>query len=91
MIMLDLEQVILFLALGFCFGYVLATILNRSKSVKSISEPTPTPVWNPSEGASKGNVFCPRCGKETDETGMFCQWCGECIEGMSTKGTGLRR
>ena len=26
--------------------------------------------------AGQGTVFCPRCGKETDDTGRFCQWCG---------------
>ena len=26
--------------------------------------------------AGKDQVFCPRCGKSTDETGTFCQWCG---------------
>ena len=26
--------------------------------------------------AGRGTVFCPRCGKETDDTGQFCQWCG---------------
>jgi hypothetical protein len=26
--------------------------------------------------ASQGYIFCPYCGRETDETGRFCQWCG---------------
>ena len=21
-------------------------------------------------------MFCPKCGKETDASGKFCQWCG---------------
>jgi len=25
-------------------------------------------------------MFCPKCGKETDAMGKFCQWCGEDIE-----------
>ena len=24
-------------------------------------------------------MFCPKCGKETDALGKFCQWCGEDI------------
>lgn len=25
-------------------------------------------------------MFCPKCGKETDASGKFCQWCGSDIE-----------
>jgi uncharacterized RDD family membrane protein YckC len=25
-------------------------------------------------------MFCPKCGKETDASGQFCQWCGTPIE-----------
>ena len=25
-------------------------------------------------------MFCPKCGKETDASGQFCQWCGAPIE-----------
>lgn len=25
-------------------------------------------------------MFCPKCGKETDASGKFCQWCGADIE-----------
>ena len=24
-------------------------------------------------------MFCPKCGKETDALGKFCQWCGSDI------------
>jgi uncharacterized RDD family membrane protein YckC len=25
-------------------------------------------------------MFCPKCGKETDASGKYCQWCGAAIE-----------
>ena len=25
-------------------------------------------------------MYCPKCGKETDTSGQFCQWCGAPIE-----------
>jgi uncharacterized RDD family membrane protein YckC len=28
----------------------------------------------------RGEMFCPKCGKETDASGKFCQWCGADIE-----------
>jgi uncharacterized RDD family membrane protein YckC len=28
-------------------------------------------------------MFCPKCGKETDASGQFCQWCGAPIEAAS--------
>jgi uncharacterized RDD family membrane protein YckC len=28
---------------------------------------------------SKREMICPKCGKETDALGKFCQWCGEDI------------
>ena len=27
-------------------------------------------------------MFCPKCGKETDASGKFCQWCGADIESL---------
>lgn len=27
-------------------------------------------------------MFCPKCGKETDASGKFCQWCGSDIESL---------
>ena len=29
-------------------------------------------------------MFCPKCGKETDASGKFCQWCGSDIESLPT-------
>lgn len=29
-------------------------------------------------------MFCPKCGKETDASGKFCQWCGADIETLPT-------
>lgn len=31
--------------------------------------------------ANDGCVFCPKCGKETDNSGKFCQWCGASLYG----------
>lgn len=30
-------------------------------------------------------MFCPKCGKETDASGKFCQWCGADIEPPTPK------
>ena len=30
-------------------------------------------------------MFCPKCGKETDASGKFCQWCGADIESIPAK------
>jgi uncharacterized RDD family membrane protein YckC len=30
-------------------------------------------------------MFCPKCGKETDASGKFCQWCGADIEAVPAK------
>jgi len=30
-------------------------------------------------------MFCPKCGKETDASGKFCQWCGADIESVPVK------
>jgi uncharacterized RDD family membrane protein YckC len=30
-------------------------------------------------------MFCPKCGKETDASGKFCQWCGSDIESLPAK------
>jgi uncharacterized RDD family membrane protein YckC len=30
-------------------------------------------------------MFCPKCGKETDASGKFCQWCGSDIESIAPK------
>jgi uncharacterized RDD family membrane protein YckC len=30
-------------------------------------------------------MFCPKCGKETDASGQFCQWCGATIEPAPAK------
>ncbi len=30
-------------------------------------------------------MFCPKCGKETDASGKFCQWCGADIESLPAK------
>ena len=30
-------------------------------------------------------MFCPKCGKETDASGKFCQWCGTDIESIPAK------
>jgi uncharacterized RDD family membrane protein YckC len=30
-------------------------------------------------------MFCPKCGKETDASGKFCQWCGSDIESVPAK------
>lgn len=29
-------------------------------------------------------MFCPKCGKETDASGKFCQWCGADISSVHT-------
>ncbi len=31
-------------------------------------------------------MFCPKCGKETDASGKFCQWCGADIESAPATG-----
>ena len=33
--------------------------------------------------AGQGQVYCPRCGKSTDDSGRFCQWCGVNLEDES--------
>ena len=30
-------------------------------------------------------MFCPKCGKETDASGKFCQWCGSDIAAIPVK------
>jgi predicted amidophosphoribosyltransferase len=30
-------------------------------------------------------MFCPKCGKETDASGKFCQWCGADIDTVPQK------
>jgi uncharacterized RDD family membrane protein YckC len=30
-------------------------------------------------------MFCPKCGKETDASGKFCQWCGSDIESVAAR------
>jgi uncharacterized RDD family membrane protein YckC len=30
-------------------------------------------------------MFCPKCGKETDASGKFCQWCGADIESVQSR------
>lgn len=30
-------------------------------------------------------MFCPKCGKETDASGKFCQWCGADIESLQMR------
>jgi len=30
-------------------------------------------------------MFCPKCGKETDASGKFCQWCGSDISSLAAK------
>ncbi len=30
-------------------------------------------------------MFCPKCGKETDASGKFCQWCGADIESVQAR------
>jgi uncharacterized RDD family membrane protein YckC len=30
-------------------------------------------------------MFCPKCGKETDASGKFCQWCGSDIESVQAR------
>jgi uncharacterized RDD family membrane protein YckC len=30
-------------------------------------------------------MFCPKCGKETDASGKYCQWCGTDIETIAPK------
>jgi uncharacterized RDD family membrane protein YckC len=30
-------------------------------------------------------MFCPKCGKETDASGKFCQWCGADIESVQQR------
>ena len=30
-------------------------------------------------------MFCPKCGKETDASGKYCQWCGAAIEAAPAK------
>ncbi len=30
-------------------------------------------------------MFCPKCGKETDASGKFCQWCGSDIESVQSR------
>ncbi len=30
-------------------------------------------------------MFCPKCGKETDASGKFCQWCGSDIDAVAPK------
>ena len=30
-------------------------------------------------------MFCPKCGKETDASGKFCQWCGSDIDAVAPR------
>ncbi len=30
-------------------------------------------------------MFCPKCGKETDASGKFCQWCGADIDSVAAQ------
>lgn len=30
-------------------------------------------------------MFCPKCGKETDASGKFCQWCGADIDSVADR------
>ncbi len=30
-------------------------------------------------------MFCPKCGKETDASGKFCQWCGADIDSVAAR------
>jgi uncharacterized RDD family membrane protein YckC len=30
-------------------------------------------------------MFCPKCGKETDASGKFCQWCGADIQSVQSQ------
>ena len=30
-------------------------------------------------------MFCPKCGKETDASGKFCQWCGADIDSLQVR------
>lgn len=30
-------------------------------------------------------MYCPRCGKETEQSGNFCQWCGANLKEISTR------
>lgn len=30
-------------------------------------------------------MFCPKCGKETDASGKFCQWCGSDIDSVAAR------
>jgi uncharacterized RDD family membrane protein YckC len=32
-------------------------------------------------------MFCPKCGKETDASGKFCQWCGADIDSVAARPT----
>ncbi len=34
-------------------------------------------------------MFCPKCGKETDASGKFCQWCGADITSVPAKPVAL--
>jgi len=33
-----------------------------------------------------GTIFCDKCGKETDSSGRFCQWCGSNCEKSNSMG-----
>jgi len=34
-------------------------------------------------------MFCPKCGKETDDSGVFCNWCGSNITAEYIDATGI--
>ena len=46
----------------------------------AVSAATPTPS-DAAATASDATVRCPECGKETDPTVDFCQWCAEPLDG----------
>jgi uncharacterized RDD family membrane protein YckC len=36
-------------------------------------------------------MYCPRCGKETEQSGKFCQWCGSTLKEVSDRPFARRR
>jgi hypothetical protein len=62
-------------AVMFFVGYY----VGRMKGIELLNQRERLPELQPKRIIQKpinGMIFCPRCGKETDATGAFCQWCG---------------
>jgi hypothetical protein len=65
--------------IGWRCGYVHG-ISDRKSSTPKDKEISKIPVRNNIViSPLPGHVYCPMCGKSTDATGKFCQWCGASI------------